>query len=768
VSKIQGQNSQEFSRATIQQIELEVPAQKIKEIDAEVQNITYDIITDKIIVQGVIHKQIFYVGTDDVVHHQREDMPFSTFIDVPGATPGMDAQINTQIEHIGFELSPDGTELNQKVVLEIFAKITEMVQVNIEEAAGGSLYKTEVVIGEDSKQEIIENDFTLDIPAIKVADITAEIRDLEVDVITDKVIIQGTLHKQIFFVGEDNVEYHQAEDVLFSLFVDIPGAEEGMNVQVHPQIEHITANLTSPTNLHQRVIIDFFVKVTETQQLNLTLGEGPLMKLDRVIGEDVVQTMKVNDITLERPAIKVKDIDVTLRDVQGTVISNKVVVQGTIHKQIFYVGTDDVEYHQGEDVSFSTFVDIPGAAPGMDVNIEGVVEHVKAELLNQTTLHQKVVVELAVKVTEEVQTNVALGNGPLIKLPQVISEDTKQIIVEQVAVFPPVPPPLPIEIERALIKEELGEEASKQTLVDNIVDLEARAQKVRTVSGTIRNVTAEIIDDKVLVEGEVVKQVKYVDMDDVVRHMVEIVPFELLVDVPDIPEGAEAEANVIIEDINFNLINNGTQLRQVIVLEVTVSVGESRQVEVVTNVTGEGITVDTLEVRAQRVVGEEVITPTLEDTVTLDPAAQDIIDITGDFEDITTEVLADQVIVSGNFVKEVEYLGVDDEIYNLFEEIPFEFTVDIEGAQPGMNVQVHPNIIDIPFTLSADGTELTQNPELEIFVKVTETVIMNVVTDVFGDQIVEVVKETVFLDVVGDGTSDLVPVEVVVDVIATS
>jgi hypothetical protein len=759
-------NVQQAKRVNLQQIELEVPAKKIKNINAEVRDITYDIITDKIIIQGVIHKQIFYVGVDDVVYHQAEEMPFSTFIDVQGAEPGMEAQIHPQIEHIGFELSPDGGQLNQKVILEIFVKITETVQVNITEADGGALYNLEAVIGENNKQKMIESTFELEIPAIKITDITAEITEMQAEIITDKIVIQGVLHKQIFFVGEDNVGYHQAEDVPFSLFIDLPGATPGMNAQVHPNIELIKKELTSPTEIQQEVVIDFFVKVTETQELNVALGDGPLMKLDRVIGENTIQTMKTSDLTLDRQAIKIKDIDVTLRDLQTTVINNKVIVQGTIHKQIYYIGLDDVEFHQAEDVQFSNFIDIPGLEAGMDATVSGVVEHIKAELTDPTNLHQKVVVELIVKVTEEQQVNILIGNGPLIKAPQVINEGIEQIIVEQIAVIPAIPPPLPIEITRALIKEEITQQVSEQTLIGNVVALEVQAQKVRTVTGTVRDVTVEILDGSALVEGEVVKQVEYVDLDDVVRHMIEVVPFEILMELPDLDPDLVLSANVIIEDISFSLINDGLEMRQIIVLEATVEAGESRQVEVVTDVSGPDINIETLEARVQRVVGEEVITPTLDDTVSLSPAAQNIIEITGNFEDITTEVMTGQVMVSGNFVKEVEYLGIDDQVYRLFEEIPFEYTIEIEDIEPGMNVQVHPQVIDIGYQLSEDGTELSQTVEIEIFVKATETAIITVVTDISGPSIEEVIKEVVLLDVIGDGNPDPVPVEVVVDVIA--
>ena len=106
---------------------------------------------------------------------------------------------------------------------------------------------------------------------IKIREIVATIKDLTTEVICDKVIIQGTLHKQIFFIGSDNLEHHQAEDIPFSTFVDIIGTTTGMNVHVDAKIETILFELEDSTTLRQKVVIEFFVKVTETQQLSVQI-----------------------------------------------------------------------------------------------------------------------------------------------------------------------------------------------------------------------------------------------------------------------------------------------------------------------------------------------------------------------------------------------------------------------------------------------------------------------------------------------------------------
>lgn len=382
-----------------------VPAVKIRDIQARVLDITAQIIPNKIVIQGVVHKQIFFVDANNRVMHQAENVPFSTFIDVPGAGTNMNVQVRPVVEHVGFIFTPP-TLLHQKVVLEIFVKVTETRQINVI-TGNGPLVMVEQVVAENTRQALEQNQVVLTRPAVKVSEITATLRDVTTELLENKVVIQGIVHKQIYFVGTDNIQYHQAEDVEFSTFVDVPGAVSGMNVELRAEVEHIGFELLSETLLLQQVVIQFFVKITETVQLNLNLGTGPLLKVEEVRGENVTQTLVENEILLDRPSIKIREIVAQVRDVTAEAILGKVIVQGIVHKQIFYIGTDNLEYHQAENVPFSFFVDIPGAAADRNIHVRPFIEHISFHLLDERTLQQKVVLETFVKVTETVQIRVA-------------------------------------------------------------------------------------------------------------------------------------------------------------------------------------------------------------------------------------------------------------------------------------------------------------------------------------------------------------------------
>ena len=148
----------------------------------------------------------------------------------------MNVQVHPVIEKILFHLTPDGLFVNQKIILEIFVKVTEFTQTGLT-LGEGPLLLLPLVVGEGTKQKLVENIIDLEMPALKVDEIRGELRNIEAEIIPDKVIIQGIIHKQIFYIDLDNLARHQAEEVGFSLFIDLPGVEPGMDIQVHPVIE---------------------------------------------------------------------------------------------------------------------------------------------------------------------------------------------------------------------------------------------------------------------------------------------------------------------------------------------------------------------------------------------------------------------------------------------------------------------------------------------------------------------------------------------------
>lgn len=412
---------------------LEFPATKIADIQAKITELECEAVENGAIVRGVVHKQIFYVGPGNKVFHQAEDVPFSTAADIPGAEEGMHCQVHPNVQDVDFDLVGPlpTTELNQRVMLTFFVKVTRSEQLNVVLGTCGPLFKVQRVVNETTTGSVVESTVELPCVAEKVRSIRAVVTEATATTAEDQVIIDGNLHKQVFFIcAFDHQEYHQAEDVPFTVTVPLEGVEPGQDADVDIDVAKVNFRLNGD-DVNQRVVLSIFTKVTETAQTMLCNDPcGPLIKVSQVAGENTKEVLVEDQVCLDVPAKKVQDILAFVTDVDAEVIDGRVIVDATIHKQIFFVGPNDIVRHQAFDIPVSAVVDIPNAEEGMIAQVDATIEHISWELIHETpdcplgdyydgmyenlfrVVDQRIVLDLFVKVTEWVQINVCLEEHP--------------------------------------------------------------------------------------------------------------------------------------------------------------------------------------------------------------------------------------------------------------------------------------------------------------------------------------------------------------------
>lgn len=158
------------------------------------------------------------------------------------------------------------------------------------------------------------------------------------------------------------------------------------------------------------------------------------IKVPVVVAEADVETVVDSTVTLPELAIKVDRIIASVRDLKGTpvfveedetttgpitavelgereprrVVVKKVVVSGTLHKQIFFVNKNNEVRHTAEDVSFSKLVELKEPRRVVKrrdvfVDFKNIDIDVNFELQRASRLHQTVVISLIAKAVEDRQ-----------------------------------------------------------------------------------------------------------------------------------------------------------------------------------------------------------------------------------------------------------------------------------------------------------------------------------------------------------------------------
>jgi len=423
----------------VRDITLPVLAKKIESVDTKINDVEYKIIENKIIVEAVLHKQIYYVEciTGDVQEYTVPDERITEFIHLEGAMPDMDAKVSVDIEYCDVE-AVDMTGDNgchrtfqQTCILKIRAKVIEMVEIEVVTGVSGAgivptfaTITIDNIIGAGMEQfNLSDNFIELPVATKKIKSIDVEIRDVEEKVIPGKVIVKGKLHKQIFYVVEPSGEVKETSaDIPFSVFVPVEGAREGASISTDIQIEYVDSELVTRNGrkfVKETVVLRVRAKVTDRLTINIVTAvvgaevETRTLKVERAIGLGTRQVNIQADILTPTEARKVARVDAELRDLEGEAIFNKVIVKGTLHKQIYYVSAVDDQLRElSVDEPFTEFIYIEGVQKGDVVDVSGRIEYVNVEAKATTPTtcwRQTAVLEIKARVTETEEITVVIA-----------------------------------------------------------------------------------------------------------------------------------------------------------------------------------------------------------------------------------------------------------------------------------------------------------------------------------------------------------------------
>lgn len=442
VNLVQGENRvQTVVRGQIDVPEAKPDVDKILSKDASARVKNVNVLTDKVVVDGILSLQVTYVAfkPDQSVHSMHGDVKFSSFVDVAGARPGNDSFVEIAVEDVSLTPSRDDPrKFNVAAVLSVFVKVTEVDELEVltstpegNEALETQDITVEHVVETVSKQVIVGDQFEVpeEKPDVeKVLDTKAEVEITDKRVLAGKVVVDGEVKLQVMYVAmkPDQSVHDLHHTIKFSEFVEAPEAQPGMNVQVKAAVENADVQPVVDPMLSADVIVKLTVFVSETRTLTnvptkLKNEEGytkKRLKVDREIGSGETQVVlrETTGIPEEKPDImKVLEARVDKVDVTETKILNeKVLIRGTVQVEIVYVsdkpGQSVHALHQS--LNFRTFVVVSGAGPDMDVKVKVDPEFVNVDQVG-ADVHTEVVLKVKATVTEMSQPTVYVPAGVL-------------------------------------------------------------------------------------------------------------------------------------------------------------------------------------------------------------------------------------------------------------------------------------------------------------------------------------------------------------------
>ena len=452
------------------------------------------------------------------------------------------------------------------------------------------LLKVEQVVGETTARKVLREMLTIpeNLPtAEKVISVDADILTSSFQLIRGKVLVEGTIRVRALYVarvaaGTQPVQLLE-QDVSFEVIAEIPGTDPSMNAFIDVDIHDVSFDLVDVRTLDVRLVLSAMVKVTRTEQIEVvTEVTGPpdlqvareLLKVEDVVGEATAQALVSSRLAVppEKPDIESvisAEAKPRLTDVQ--VLDGQVVAEGLIDVDVLYAAVPHDPYMPrlpvhffSTQLRFSQVIEVPGAAVGMRAQVRLVLEAVTFTELDFRTVSVDVVLKLTAKVT-------------VVRQLEVVTEVTSKTTV--------------LDVEKRLLRVEdvIGED-TVQTILKEALEVpreKPNIERVLRIDCSVKEASYRIIDGKVIVEGVVELQTLYVaqtpERDQPVHHMSHRLKFTQVVEVPGTQEGFLAETRIAIEHVDFEVLDDRHFTAKVLI-GVFAKVTEPVQLNVVVNV----------------------------------------------------------------------------------------------------------------------------------------------------------------------------------------
>jgi hypothetical protein len=642
----------------------------LKEVIPSLESLAYQLQDQDLWLTGQLKLLCLYVGVDQGVHSREFNLRFARIFPRQDFDAYLPLELKSRLNVLNFGLESVAGQRNEAG---IFAEIAVNVEVKGKEVVpaalclpGGSgqervLVEGERVIGAKTLRFMHEHRCKLFYVAKRVGELKTQVLQLQARPVKGQVLLEGVLWQEVFYVGADDVLHHQEEKIPFQYTAVLAGAAEGMNLQLKPRVTGVKYSIEGEhgDTIAEKIFLEVAIKVTGRGRVSVVVGteqpvpalERELLYLQKIVAEGREQVVVESSINLKFPGRELGSVEATVEEIHCEILPGKVLLQGIMHEDIYIIGEEGIEYHQEQQLSFSAHLELAGVYPGMEIKAKGIVDNIYPCLHgNGLKLEQKILVTVAVTVMEGDFLPVVVA----VKAPG-WEADSELLEVEL-----------------------LVAEVSGKVLVETETNLVRYARKIGQIEAEVINVTWEVLEDKLLVAGEIRERIFYITRELVEYHQQYVHAFTHFFEVPGARLGMRVRVvEAVVEYLQHTLNPDGDLVNQQIMLKLRAQVSEGVQREVITDLKPLYLK------EALFLLKEEKCTIMLEKWLELSrPFPKQIIECKAHLQDVQYKCQQNQVEVSGTIVQELYYVGINNRLLYYREDIPFAQGLDLGMADP--------------------------------------------------------------------------------------
>jgi len=246
---------------------------------------------NKVIAHGEIDIQLLYYSGEEqeALVSLEQAIPFSHFVEIPGAYQGMDSTANVSVQEFDVSIKPDINQENRILTVEIMISIeagvfeTHDYDVIVDAYSPGKILELkrkpvyiQRMVGEYQAQATVRESISFpdNVPAAsKILYVEAKPVVADYSVNEGQVTIEGILPINIFYQAEDSGIWVGSfkSEIPFSQRVEAPEIKENMECDCNLSVVHTAYTLLAPDEAEIRVTVATRVAVNETFEKEILL-----------------------------------------------------------------------------------------------------------------------------------------------------------------------------------------------------------------------------------------------------------------------------------------------------------------------------------------------------------------------------------------------------------------------------------------------------------------------------------------------------------------
>ena len=404
----------------------------------------------------------------------------------------------------------------------------------------------------------------------KIIESRGEVHIDEIEVLTDRMRLRGNFLVQILYLSTDKEQQISCMEHEFSIeeFMNVESAESSDIAKVTADLEDLTISIINSRKCGVRSVIYFHIAISEMKFVECTTGiekkenvqclyESPSMT-EIIMNKKDIQRIKAS-VSLPAGKPNIKEIlwnSMQLRDVDIRMMENKLSIRGSLFLFILYQaeeGSESLQYYDWE-IPFTNELDCADSQENLIGNIAVMLGNHQAVIKpdidgKPRDVEIEAVLELDLKAYREFKM-------PLLK--DMYANDRKLKLKTS-----------PITFENLIFQN------NAKTKVSQRVEAAGEIHKllqVLNVEGNVRIEDFQLTKQGIATEGLIFCKVLYIAGDDTapIQSKEIVIPFEYLVEIPEVAETDRCEIRGVLEQIGGYVVDsNELEIRAVAGIYVT-------------------------------------------------------------------------------------------------------------------------------------------------------------------------------------------------------